>query len=149
MTRRVNPAASASGHATIGRMRRRDVLGLLFAAALAVPGSALAQATPKIGVLIAQSPPHPFPEVFIEALRALGYEPGEDVEVEVRYGEGRFDRAVELAEELVGLGVDIIVAHHTPAVKAAMNATATIPIVMAPAGAPLQCRRRCSPRPTS
>ena len=58
--------------------------------------------------------------------------------MEVRYAEGKFDRAVELAAELVKLDVDIIVAHHTPAVKAAMNATTTIPIVMAPAGAPLQ-----------
>ena len=40
--------------------------------------------------------------------------------------------------ELVRLEVDLIVAHFSPAVRAAMGATKTIPIVMAPAGAPLQ-----------
>jgi len=47
-------------------------------------------------------------------------------------------RAVELAGELVRLHVDVIVAHHTPAVKASMNVTRSTPIVMSPAGAPLQ-----------
>jgi ABC-type uncharacterized transport system substrate-binding protein len=46
--------------------------------------------------------------------------------------------ALELAEELVQLPVDVIAAYHTPAVKAAMNATKAIPIVMAPAVAPLE-----------
>ena len=52
--------------------------------------------------------------------------------------DGLFDRAVEQATDLVRLGVDLIAAHHTPAVKAAMSATQTIPIAMAPAGAPLE-----------
>lgn len=119
-------------------MQGPRLLGLLLAAALAAPGSAFAQAPSKIGVLIAQSAPHPFADVFRQALAALGYDEGEEIELEVRYAEGSFDRAEELAAELVALDVDVIVAHHTPAVKAAMNATTTIPIVMAPAGAPLQ-----------
>src|SRR5258708_1109200 len=48
------------------------------------------------------------------------------------------DRAAQLAAELVRTGVDIIVAHFTPAIRAAIGATRTIPIVMAPAGAPVQ-----------
>src|SRR5262249_20388414 len=44
----------------------------------------------------------------------------------------------ELATELARLKVDVIAAHHTPAVKASMSVTSTIPIVMSPAGAPLQ-----------
>ncbi len=119
-------------------MQGRRLLGLLLAAALAAPGSAIAQDPSRIGVLIAQSAPHPFVDVFRQALAALGYDEGEEIELEVRYAEGRFDRAEELAAELVALDVDVIVAHHTPAVKAAMNATTTVPIVMAPAGAPLQ-----------
>jgi putative ABC transport system substrate-binding protein len=71
-------------------------------------------------------------------LRNLGYTEGQNIALEFRYTGGRGDRAAELAAELVQLGVDMIVAHFTPAVKAAMAATRTIPIVMAPAGAPLQ-----------
>ena len=119
-------------------MRRREFLALLSAMAIGMPAPGFAQSPPRIGVLIAQSPPHPFPEAFREALGDLGYVEGENISIEVRYAEGMFDRAVELAAELVALDVDMIVAHHTPAVKAAMNATTTIPIVMAPAGAPLQ-----------
>jgi putative ABC transport system substrate-binding protein len=93
---------------------------------------------PRIGVLVAQSPPHPFPDAFRAGMRSLGYVEGRNVAIEWRYGDGLYDRAVERATELVRLGVDLIAAHHTPAVKASMAATKTIPIVMAPAGAPLQ-----------
>jgi putative ABC transport system substrate-binding protein len=71
-------------------------------------------------------------------MRDLGYTESRNIAFEWRYADGRFDRAVELATELVRLGVDVIAAHHTPAVKAAMTVTRTIPIVMSPAGAPLQ-----------
>src|SRR5262249_20257775 len=47
-----------------------------------------------------------------------------------RYSEGRSERASEIATEFVRLGVDVIVAHFTPAVRAAMGVTQTIPIVM-------------------
>ena len=119
-------------------MRRRRFLALVPAVALAAPKLALAQAPPRIGVLIAQSPPHRFPQVFGEAMRELGYVDGQNVDLDVRYGDGLFARASAMAAELVQKNVAIIVAHHTPAVRAAMNATSTIPIVMAPAGAPLQ-----------
>ena len=93
---------------------------------------------PLIGVLVSASPPHPFADAFWRGLHALGYSEGQNIKVEFRYTDGRSDRAAEYAEELVRLGVDVIVAHFTPAVTAAMEATRTIPIVMAPAGAPLQ-----------
>jgi putative ABC transport system substrate-binding protein len=71
-------------------------------------------------------------------LHTFGYSEGQNIAVEFRYTEGRSDRAEEFAEELVRLNVDVIVAHFVPAVDAAMEATRTIPIVMAPHGAPLQ-----------
>jgi putative ABC transport system substrate-binding protein len=71
-------------------------------------------------------------------MRDLGYSEGGNVAIEWRYADAQFSRAVEFAAELVRLQVDVIAAYHTPAVKAAMNATKTIPIVMAPAGAPLE-----------
>ena len=70
------------------------------------------------------------------ALRDLGYIEGQNIATEYRYAEGKRDRYPELAAELVRLKVDIIVvAGGTPSVQAAKNATKTIPIVMAGAGA--------------
>src|SRR5262252_3629735 len=65
------------------------------------------------------------------ALRDLGYVEGQNIAIEYRYGEGRPDRAPELAAELVRLKVDIIVvASGDQWIRAAKNATRTIPIVM-------------------
>jgi putative ABC transport system substrate-binding protein len=96
------------------------------------------RAIPHVGVLVAESAPHPFTEAFRSGMRELGYVEGRTVSIEWRYGDALFVRAVELATELLRLKVDVIVAHHTPAVKASMSVTSTIPIVMSPAGAPLQ-----------
>jgi len=65
------------------------------------------------------------------ALRALGYLEGQNITIEYRYSEGKRDRLPELAAELVQLKVDVIVASGAdPVIRAAMNATKTIPIVM-------------------
>ena len=69
------------------------------------------------------------------ALRERGYIEGQNIAIEYRYAEGRRDRYPELAAELVRLKVDIIVvAGATVVVRAAMNATKTIPIVMMSGG---------------
>ena len=69
------------------------------------------------------------------ALRELGYIEGQNIAIEYRYAEGKPDRVPELAAELVRLKVDIIVvAGGDPVVRAAKNATKTIPIVMTGAG---------------
>jgi putative tryptophan/tyrosine transport system substrate-binding protein len=65
------------------------------------------------------------------ALRELGYIEGQNIAIEYRYSEGKRDRAPELAAELVRLKVDIIVvAGGETWIRAAKNATKTIPIVM-------------------
>jgi putative tryptophan/tyrosine transport system substrate-binding protein len=64
------------------------------------------------------------------ALRELGYIEGKNIAIEYRYAEGKLDRLPELAAELVRLKVDIIVAGGDPGIRAAMNATKTIPIVL-------------------
>src|SRR5688572_4969142 len=65
------------------------------------------------------------------ALRELGYVEGKNIASEYRYAQGKRDLAPELAAELVHLKVDIIVAvGGDTVVRAAMNATKTIPIVM-------------------
>jgi putative ABC transport system substrate-binding protein len=69
------------------------------------------------------------------ALRELGYVEGQNIATEYRYADGKLDRLPELAAELVRLKVDIIVvAGGEPDVRAAKNATKTIPIVMVGAG---------------
>jgi putative tryptophan/tyrosine transport system substrate-binding protein len=69
------------------------------------------------------------------ALRELGYMEGENIAIEYRYGEGKVDRVPELAAELVRLKVDIIVVAGGDAwIRAAKNATKTIPIVMVGGG---------------
>src|SRR5215470_13540198 len=65
------------------------------------------------------------------ALRELGYIEGQNIAIEYRYAEGKVDRAPELEAELVRLKVDIIVvASGDQWIRAAKNATETIPIVM-------------------
>jgi len=65
------------------------------------------------------------------ALRELGYIEGQNIAIEYRYAEGKRDRFPGFAAELVRLKVDIIVAAGgDPLVRAAKNATKTIPIVM-------------------
>jgi putative tryptophan/tyrosine transport system substrate-binding protein len=70
-------------------------------------------------------------EAIRRALRELGYVEGQNITIEYRYAEGKQDRYPELAAELVRLKVDIIVvAGGSRPVRAAKNATKTIPIVM-------------------
>jgi ABC-type uncharacterized transport system substrate-binding protein len=69
------------------------------------------------------------------ALRERGYIEGQNIAIEYRYAEGKVDRFSELAGELVRLKVDVIVAAGgTRLIRAAKNATKTIPVVMAGAG---------------
>ncbi len=72
-----------------------------------------------------------------QGLRDLGYDEGKNIVIEYRWAEGRYDRLPGLAAELVGLKVDLIVTHATPGSQAAMQATTTIPIVMAVVGDPV------------
>src|SRR5262249_34173526 len=68
-------------------------------------------------------------DAFRQGLRELAWVEGQNIVIEYRYAEGRGDRLPGLAEELVRLKVDVIVASPTPSVLAARNATRTIPIV--------------------
>ena len=120
---------------------RRVFVGVFIAALFGVHRRAFpqkAERLPRVGVLVSATPPHPFADAFRRGLQPLGYVESETVAIEWRYTEGKSDRAAALARELVQLDVNVIVAHFTPAVRAAMVATQTIPIVMAPAGAPVQ-----------
>src|SRR5262249_20146715 len=73
----------------------------------------------------------PTPGAIRQALRELGYIEGQSIASEYRYADGKPDRFPELAAELVRLKVDIIVVAGNAPIRAAKNATKTIPIVMA------------------
>ena len=116
-------------------MQRRHVLALV-AGALAAPLASFAQQPtkiPRIGFLHPASPggvPGMRLEAFRDALHELGYVEGKNVQLEVRWGNGEFERLPKLAAELVQLKVDVIVAATAPSEIAVHQATSTIPIVM-------------------
>jgi putative tryptophan/tyrosine transport system substrate-binding protein len=117
-------------------MDRRRFLMTSLAGALGAPLAAEAQPPSgrmsRIGVLMnLYSPDADPPQAFRQGLRDLGYVEGRNVVVEWRYQLGRDNRLPTLATELVRLKPDVIVADATTAVRAAMQATSTIPIVMA------------------
>jgi putative ABC transport system substrate-binding protein len=86
----------------------------------------------KIGYLLPSTPAATahLLEAFQQGMRELGYIEGKTVVLEIRYGEARFERLPELARELVGLKVDVIVTGTDVAIAAAKRETQTIPIVM-------------------
>jgi putative ABC transport system substrate-binding protein len=95
-------------------------------------GAQSATKTYRIGVLAPGChPPSSTVDILMQSLRDLGYVEGQNVVFEWRYSEGKAERFPNLAAELVGLHVDLIVTISTPAALAAKQATQTIPIVMA------------------
>ncbi|HSB77226.1 MAG TPA: ABC transporter substrate-binding protein, partial [Candidatus Methylomirabilis sp.] len=69
-------------------------------------------------------------QAWLEGLRERGYIPGQNLGIECRYTQGRAERAPALAVELVSLKPDLLVAFSTANVRAAKQATSTLPIVM-------------------
>ena len=106
-------------------MRRREFITLLGATALAWPLAACARAPARIGFLGLERRL----EKFREGLGDLGYVEGRDVVIEYRPSDPA-GRLHGFAAELVALDADVIVAAGSLAVRAAQQATRTIPIVM-------------------
>ena len=116
-------------------MKRKITFLTLCAMLFALCFSASAQQpkkVPLIGYLSASDPATESAraETIRLALRELGYIEGQNIAIEYRYAEGKLDRLPELAAELVRLKVDIIVVAGGRTIRAAKNATKTIPIVM-------------------
>jgi putative tryptophan/tyrosine transport system substrate-binding protein len=113
---------------------RRMFIGLLAGALQTVPLAVEAQRSatvPRIGFLGMDSQMQgERVAAFQDGLRVLGYIEGRNIIIEYRWAEGRFDRLPELAAELVGLKVGVIVTAAPPSVRAAQRSTTTIPIVM-------------------
>src|SRR6266540_2986339 len=121
----------------------RVALAATFALGL-LAGPSVADAQPagkvqRIGYLLGTSStvsPRPV-EAFRQGLRGLGWVEGQNIVIEYRSAEGRYDRLPDLAADLVRLKVDIIAAAGTAATTAAKNATRAIPIVMIGVGDPV------------
>lgn len=110
------------------------VLGLALLGGSHIVCAQLPSAVPRVGVLSPQNSTEAatlqrIP--FEQGLRELGWTPGRDVIIEYRYAEGDLRKLADLAAELVGLRVNVIVARSPPAIRAAQQATAAIPIIMA------------------
>jgi putative ABC transport system substrate-binding protein len=122
-------------------MRRREFITLFGGAAAMWPFATRAQQGGKvyrIGIL------EPIPAArnpanlgaLRKGLRDLGYLEGRNLVIEYRSADGRAERFLDLALELVGLNVDLIVTRGTPATRAVQNTTGTIPVVMTTMGGP-------------
>jgi len=118
---------------------------LIGSAALTWPFVARAQQKPMpvIGFLSTtlpgSGPDVPLVAAFRQGLSETGYVDGQNVAIEYRWAEGRYDRLPELAADLVGRKVDLIATlGGPPSVHAAKNATSAIPIVFVTSGDPIE-----------
>src|SRR5262250_1368438 len=116
------------------KVSKRLVISLLITFLLATVSFAQAQQAkkiPRIGILFGGSSSgySVRVEAFRQRLKELGYIEGKNIAIEYRYADGKTDRLLSLATELVLLKVDVIVAPSTPSVLAGKKATSTIPIV--------------------
>ena len=116
---------------------RRRLLVALGGGLLTAPLAAFAQQKGKvwrIGFLAARSRPESLDSDFFggfpQGMRELGYVEGRNLVIEWRFADGRNERLLDLATELVQLKVDVILVAGTPATSAAQKTTTTIPIVM-------------------
>ena len=114
-------------------MDRRAFVGALAGSLVMAPLVAAAQAQGKvwrIGYLGGSEQAAPLMQFFRDGMRERGYVEGRNYVLEIRHARGDPDRAAALAAELVGLKVDILMAGTQESIRAARNATTTIPIVM-------------------
>jgi putative ABC transport system substrate-binding protein len=124
-------------------MDKKTVVILLVSLALASVHLAEAQQpkkVPRIGYVSASGGPGILAarfEIFRQGLRDLGYIDGKNILVEVRYAEGKQDRFPGLVADLVELKVDVLLLTTLPGIRAAKQATTTIPIVIITAQDPV------------
>jgi putative ABC transport system substrate-binding protein len=128
-------------------MRRRDILATLLAAAICRPVGGNAQRSPgnvsRLGFLAVRgrsTPSHPdvYYDAFVQGLHELGYIEGQNLTIDWRFAEGRYERLAELAAELVRIEPQAIVTHSTAATEVLHRETSEIPIVSVAVGDPVR-----------
>jgi ABC-type uncharacterized transport system substrate-binding protein len=121
-------------------VRRREFIRLLGSGVagwlLTVDVQQASARIPRIGII----DDTPIWDHFRQGLRDLGYVEGRNIAIEYRSAEGDADRLRQAARELASLPVDVIVVYGSPATRAALQATSTIPIVMIGIGDPVRAR---------
>ena len=119
-------------------MNRRRFVLTLGSLAVSYAHSIEAQqrkTVPRLGILSARSPgPLEIFDAFRQGLRDHGYMEGENIIIEYRFAEQKYNRMPSLMAELLKFKPDVIFTHTTPGVLAATRATRTIPIVIGAAG---------------
>jgi len=111
-------------------LRRRQLFAFLAGSAAALPFASLqAQPLHRVGILAQDLQPG-LMELFRDELQKLGYVEGTNIRIELRDAAGQNDRLALLAEELLKLRVEVIVAVNTPAAQAAKKAAQSVPVVM-------------------
>jgi putative ABC transport system substrate-binding protein len=121
-------------------VNRRELMLLLGGAMTAARAlRAQQKAMPVIGFLgsSAPRPTEPWIAAFRQGLSETGYVEGQNLAIEYRWAESRYDRLPALAADLVHRNVDVIATGGTPAALAAKSATQTIPIVFMGVGDPV------------
>ena len=128
-------------------MKRREFIALLggavSASSMLRPLAARAQqpAIPVVGYLMSRSVADAahLADAFRRGLRDAGFIDGQNVKIEFRWADGRFERLPAMAKELAGLPVAVLAAvGGEPSAAAAKAATSTIPIVFAMSGDPVK-----------
>lgn len=123
-------------------MKRRGAIAVLSGAlALAILGSPSAlprSRMARIGVLRTNEPPDPFLAAFRAGMSALGYVEEQSVVYEIRWAHGNPDRLPALARELAALDPDVILTGGESAIRAAMEAAPSTPIVMGASNDPVR-----------
>ena len=122
-------------------MKRRRLLAYLAGGLAASALPARGQSGPRVGILSGRSRQAAMDTgihgAFVKGMQELGYVEGRNVRYEWRYAEGDYAELRRMAEELVRLKVDVIVAEGTTATAPAKQATRTIPIVMSTSSDPV------------
>jgi putative ABC transport system substrate-binding protein len=124
-------------HAGMGKKTTGVLLVGLTLAFVRISDAQQPAKLPKIGWLEARSASAPGRNLFERQLRELGYVEGKNIAFEDRYADDKLARLSALADELVRLKVDVLVAPGISAALAAKNATRTIPIVCVNLGDPV------------
>ena len=115
----------------------RHLLSLTLALFFSLPISSVAQqlikTPPKIGIILSfgtPDSPSPTYEAYKLRLQELGYTEGKNIIIERRFAEGQLNRMAPFVQEFVHQKVDVILGHNNVIIRAAKEATKTIPVVM-------------------